>query len=193
MAPLALVANLWHNLDWFKIWSSGGAICIVCKGLSVTDGRTSGPKDPLISDFLHISYVENFDSEELFTLIEKLMADPDLPFRFWVWDDYVDYGHGSSISVKDLFFAISFRTLTSHQETLFQRKVSRLHIPSVHWRAPPMTWVPWKSVVRSMGVRLPVMVLRLNWCDFGRWSYQLNTNGNDANRAILGNPGKMWE
>ena len=33
-APLAFVAHLatrWHNLDWFKIWSSGGAICIVCK------------------------------------------------------------------------------------------------------------------------------------------------------------------
>ena len=103
----------------------------------MTDGRTSGPKDPPISDFLHISYVENFDTEELFTLIEKLMADPDLPVRFWVWDDYVDYGHGSSISVKDLFSAISFRTLTSHQERLFQRKVSRLHIPSVHWRADP--------------------------------------------------------
>ena len=33
MAPLVLLANLAsrHNLDWFKIWSSGGAICIVCK------------------------------------------------------------------------------------------------------------------------------------------------------------------
>ena len=34
MAPLALVANLanrWHNLDWFKMRSSGGIICVVCK------------------------------------------------------------------------------------------------------------------------------------------------------------------
>ena len=36
--PLASVANWvpkWHNLDWFKIWSSGGATCIVCKVLSL--------------------------------------------------------------------------------------------------------------------------------------------------------------
>ena len=34
VTPLVLVAYLttkWHNLDWFKIWSSGGATCIVCK------------------------------------------------------------------------------------------------------------------------------------------------------------------
>ena len=26
-----LLGKHWHNLDWFKIWSSGGAICIVYK------------------------------------------------------------------------------------------------------------------------------------------------------------------
>ena len=34
MALCALVANSgtrWHNLHWFKIWSLGGTICIVCK------------------------------------------------------------------------------------------------------------------------------------------------------------------
>ena len=31
MAPPAHLATKWHSLDWFKIWSSGGAICIVCK------------------------------------------------------------------------------------------------------------------------------------------------------------------
>ena len=34
MVPFALVANLvtkWYHLDWFIIWSSGGATCIGSK------------------------------------------------------------------------------------------------------------------------------------------------------------------